>query len=86
MEKTKYCSRLNERNETITFKVLDGNTLSEVAREYSLTTGRIRQIVYRICRRQVYRKYRSFAILKKFDMINMLTLKTLRSLWKDGKF
>lgn len=42
---------MKKRNETIVREVLDGEGISVVARKYSITRERARQILHRYCKR-----------------------------------
>lgn len=50
---------LGSRNRAIARAVLEGRTVSSVARERGLSTGRISQLVHEVCRRLDPELYRS---------------------------
>ena len=54
--KTWKASMKKERNKMIAIKVLNGATLSSIGKEYGIVPERVRQIVFRVCLRAVYKR------------------------------
>lgn len=72
-----------QRNEEIATRVLAGEASSQIAKEFDLSTTRIRQLVFGWFRRELRAEYED--LMKRKDQPGLPSLWALRHVWQKGQ-